>query len=161
MTMEERFAADRNLGTLAKWLRILGYDALLNRASSDENFLGKAAEEGRIVLTRKRDLARLPYPGKLVVVNADHAREQLDEIISVLALEPDPARRMTRCLMCNVPLEEVAKETVAGLVPAYVYETCPQFRRCTRCGKIYWPGTHVRRVEERLRHLVSPRRTDR
>ena len=56
--MDVRFSADCNLGTLAKWLRILGYDTLYERGIADLDFLRKAAEEGRIVLTRKRELAR-------------------------------------------------------------------------------------------------------
>lgn len=69
----------------------------------------------------------------------------------MLALEPDPAKRMTRCLNCNAPLEEVAKEAVTGLVPAYVSENFRQFNICPLCGKVFWPGTHPRRVEEYLR----------
>ncbi|MFC7553294.1 Mut7-C RNAse domain-containing protein [Pseudoroseomonas wenyumeiae] len=25
------------------------------------------------------------------------------------------------------------------------------FRACPCCGRVYWPGSHVRRMEERLR----------
>ena len=69
--MEERFAADRNLGKLVKWLLILGYDTLYDRGTADRHFLRRAGEDGRIALTRKRDLARLAHPELLVVVNAD------------------------------------------------------------------------------------------
>jgi uncharacterized protein len=149
--MEARFAADCNLGKLAKWLRILGYDTLYERGNADRSFLMKAAEEGRIALTRKRDLAALPPPGRLVVVKADHVDGQIGEVLEALTLEPDPARRMTRCLRCNELMEEVAKERVEGLVPAYVYEKYPQFRRCPTCNGIFWPGTHRRHVEDALR----------
>ncbi len=75
--MDVRFIADRNLGTLAKWLRILGYDTLYERGDADLDFLRRAAEDGRIALTRKRDLARRPPVVRLVVVKADHVRDQL------------------------------------------------------------------------------------
>lgn len=149
--MGARFVADCNLGKLAKWLRILGYDTLYERGNADRSFLKKAGEEGRIALTRKRDLAGLSAPGRLVVVKADHVAGQIGEVLEALALEPDPARRMTRCLRCNELMEEVAKERVEGLVPAYVYEKYPRFRRCHCCNGIFWPGTHSRHVEDTLR----------
>jgi uncharacterized protein with PIN domain len=148
--MLERFAADRNLGKLAKWLRILGYDTLYDRNDADRDFLRRAGEEGRIALTRKRELAHRVHLGPLVVVKADHVEGQLSEVITALDLEPDPSRRMARCLNCNAPLEEVPKASLEGLVPIYVFGTCTQFRRCPLCKRIFWPGTHSRHVEERL-----------
>ncbi len=156
--MDVRFAADCNLGTLAKWLRILGYDTLYERGIADLDFIRKAAAEGRIVLTRKRGLARPSFEGRLVVVKADRVRLQLGEVLEVLSLEPDPVKRMTRCLRCNTALEEIPKERVEGRVPVYVYIKCVRFKRCPACGRIYWPGTHRRHIEEFLpvqvrRHL--------
>jgi uncharacterized protein len=148
--MEERFTADRNLGKLAKWLRILGYDTLYDRGPAGRDFLRRAAEDGRIALTRKRDLARNVRPGSLFVVESDRVAAQIGEVLKALGGEPDPSRRMTRCLECNALLEELPKASVEELVPAYVYRASTQFRRCPRCGKIFWPGTHARHVEEFL-----------
>jgi len=156
--MDERFICDRNLGKLAKWLRILGYDTLFYRGNADRDFLRKADQEGRIALTRKRDLERRQHAGRLVVIKADRVNAQIGEILEVLALSPDPLRRMSRCLRCNSMLEEVAKEAVEGMVPVYVYENCMQFRRCSLCGGIFWPGTHPRHVEEYLRRRIPSRR---
>ncbi len=146
-----RFITDGNLGTLAKWLRILGYDTLYYRRNADRDFLLKAEKEGRIALTRKRDLARLPHQGRLVVVNAARAGAQIGEVLEALSLQPDPARRMSICLNCNASLEEIRKEAAEGLVPAFVYDKSTHFRRCPLCGKIFWPGTHGEHVEEYLR----------
>ena len=148
--MDIRFIADRNLGTLAKWLRILGYDTLYERGNADPDFLRKAAEEGRVALTRKRDLAGRPHPARIVVVKADNAPDQLAEVLEALTIIPNPVKRMTLCLRCNTPLEAIPKETAEGLVPVYVYQKYGQFRRCPLCGRIYWPGTHCEHVEERL-----------
>lgn len=149
--MGARFSADCNLGKLAKWLRILGYDTLYERGKADRSFLMKAAEEGRIALTRKRDLAGLSPPGHLVVVKADRVAGQIGEVLEALALEPDAAKRMSRCLRCNDLMEEVGKERIEGLVPAHVYQKYARFRRCPSCDGIFWPGTHRRHVEEILR----------
>jgi uncharacterized protein with PIN domain len=145
--MDVSFAADRNLGTLAKWLRILGYDTLYERGTADPDFLRKATAEGRIVLTRKRELARMSSGGRIVVVKADHVRMQLGEVLGALSLEPDPAKKMTRCLGCNTALEHIPKERVEGSVPVYVYLKCVRFKNCPSCGRIYWPGTHCRHID--------------
>lgn len=155
--MGARFAADCNLGKLAKWLRILGYDTLYERGNADRSFLMKAREEGRIALTRKRGLDRLSPPGHLVVVKADRVAAQIGEILEALTLEPGPTQRMTRCLRCNAPLEEVPKETVEGIVSAYVYGSCTRFSKCPLCGRIFWPGTHLGHVEEYLRTRIHSR----
>lgn len=155
--MDVRFTADRNLGKLAKWLRILGYDTLYDRGNADRAFLRKAGDEGRIALTRKRALARLSQPGHIIVVGADHVGRQIGEVLESLALMPDPAKRMTRCLRCNAPLEEASKETVIGMVPSYVSGTCTQFRICRLCGRVFWSGTHPRHVEEYLKKHIPPR----
>lgn len=148
--MDVRFATDCNLGKLAKWLRILGYDTLYERGNADPDFLRKAAEEGRVALTRKQDLACLPHVGRLVVVKADHVRLQLAEVLDALFLIPDPVKKMTRCLRCNTSLEEIPKERAEGAVPLYTYVTCDQFKGCPSCGRIYWPGTHRRHIEASL-----------
>jgi uncharacterized protein with PIN domain len=153
--MDVRFAADCNLGTLAKWLRILGFDTIYERGIADPDFIRRAAGEGRIVLTRKRRFARQSFEGRLVVVKADHVRLQLGEVLEALSLEPDPLKRMTRCLGCNTVLEKIPKAAVEGRVPVYVYVKCNRFNRCPECGKIYWPGTHRRHIEESLRARMN------
>jgi uncharacterized protein with PIN domain len=152
--MDVRFAADRNLGTLTKWLRILGYDTHYERGNADLDFLLKAAGEGRIALNRKRELARMSSGGRIVVVKADHVRLQLGEVLEALSLEPDPAKKMTRCLGCNFVLEEIAKATAEGRVPVYVYLKCVRFKSCPSCGRIYWPGTHCRHIDAFLRARI-------
>lgn len=154
--MDVRFAADCNLGTLAKWLRILGYDTQYERGKADVEFLRKAAGEGRVVLTRKRGLDRLPFEGRLIVVHADEVRLQLSEIMEALCLEPDPVKKMTRCLGCNSVLEKIPKTSVEGSVPAYVYVKYGEFRRCSACGRIYWPGTHRLHIEKSFKKILTP-----
>lgn len=149
--MDVRFATDCNLGTLTKWLRILGYDTLNDRGNADTRFVGKAAAEGRIVLTRKRELARLSGEARLIVVKADRARAQLGEVLDALGLEPDPAKAMTICLKCNAVLVQIPRSEAEGRVPAYVHAKHDRFKSCPACGNVYWPGTHGRHIEASLR----------
>ncbi len=151
--MNTRFLCDRHLGKLAKWLRILGYDTLWNPADMSQDFLRRGGRDGRIALTRKRDLEGVGLD-RLIVVKADRVDEQIGEILDKLALTPDPKDRLTLCLRCNATLEAVVKEGMEGAVPAHVYQNNTCFRRCPICGRIYWRGTHTRNVEEFLRRHI-------
>ena len=53
-----KFICDEMLGTLAKWLRIMGYDTAYAKGMKDEEIILKAEKEERIVLTRDKMLAR-------------------------------------------------------------------------------------------------------
>ena len=155
--MDLRFVADHNLGKLAKWLRILGYDTLWEPGNADREFLPKAREAGRIALTRRSGLAALPHAGPLIVLTSDRVEGQLGEILEALIMKPDPKDRMTRCLRCNAILEAVTQGEVEAAVPAHVYQNSTYFRKCPICGRIYWPGTHARNVEELLRMRIPTR----
>jgi len=153
-----KFIADINLGRLALRLRMLGYDTLFYRGAADRNFLRKAQQENRVVLTRKRDLAKREFDGVLLVTESDRVERQVEEVLENLNLEPDPDRYFSLCLRCNVLLEEVAKEDVVNRVPPYVFENNSRFMICSRCGAIYWPGTHIENARKWIRALHTPTR---
>jgi uncharacterized protein len=141
-----RFLCDQNLGRLAKWLRILGFDTeLLPRW--DEELMEQAVQSGRIVLTRKGTLS-----GKrgMVFISHDHVQEQLKELLAAIDLKglQEP---LTRCSICNVMLQTITRNEVKGLIPDYVYESHDIFARCTSCGRIYWKGTHMTRMYDMIR----------
>jgi uncharacterized protein len=148
-----KFLCDRNLGKLAKWLRILGYDTLYE--ASDEEFLREADQEGRIALTRNTRLAGRNGPGRIVLVRADRVHEQIGELIETLSLKPDPKDRMNLCARCNKNLLPVPKAEVEEKVPVYVFQNCPEFRKCPVCERIYWSGSHPRRVADFLRRRIQ------
>ena len=137
-----KFLADRNLGKLAKWLRILGYDTVYDRGTIDRAFLNRGIREGRSVLTKRKDMARRDYRGRMLVVSSDDLPGQLREVIDAFELTPDRSSYFTRCLLCNEVLLEVPREEAEPFVPPYVYETQKRFVKCPSCGRFYWAGTH-------------------
>jgi uncharacterized protein with PIN domain len=78
----------------------------------------------------------------MVRVKSDFLEEQLAQLVKELKLDIDRKALFKNCIICNMPLEDAAKESVKAKVPAYVLKTQEAFRRCTGCGKIYWQGTH-------------------
>lgn len=151
---EVRFIADSMLGKLAKWLRILGYDTLYFREGEDGRLLAAALREGRILLTRDTRLIRRRHRCPLLFIHHDRVEEQLKEVAVELGLAMG-GRLGSRCLRCNRPLALLPREEAAGRVPEYVFRHHEVFSRCEGCGRIYWAGSHLRRMEETVRALCG------
>lgn len=149
-----RFLADCMLGRLARWLRFLGYDTLYVRKGEDPPLLELAFKEGRILLTRDTHLIKRRLPVPYLFIRSDHLSEQLKQVIEELHLEVGEEVG-TRCMGCNVPLEEVERSEVQGLVPDFVFRTHQEFYRCPACLKIFWPGSHLKRMEEVLKYVCA------
>jgi hypothetical protein len=149
-----KFITDRSLGRLAKWLRILGYDTTYYVGDADRTFLKKAHSEGRVALTRKRELARRQFTGQMLMNEADRVEDQLRYVIDHYVLTPDSKNLFSCCLRCNAKLVPLRKEEAKELVPVYTYETQQHFMHCQECGSIFWPGTHKNRAEEFFRMRI-------
>ena len=157
-----RFLADAMLGRLATWLRILGYDAEYSRAK-DDALLRRARDEGRILLTRNSGLLRrrsaggrnpADQPPPHLLVHGDHVMVQVRQVVRSLGLDPGgPSAR--RCARCNEVLKPRAKPEVAGRVPEFVWSHHDAFWGCPTCGRIYWAGSHRRRIDETIRSLMA------
>jgi uncharacterized protein with PIN domain len=146
----ERFVADRMLGKLARWLRVLGYDTLYLTGAGDEA-IRRGLDEGRILLTRNRRAHPWLKRGRVVVIKADDPREQLRELVRQLRLSLAEEALLNRCLGCNQPLVTVSKEDVRGDVPEYVWQTHGEFRRCGGCRRVFWSGSHAENMRRRLK----------
>ena len=147
--MPPRFAADAMLGRLARWLRVLGYDTWYDIRVPDAELVRLAETEERVLLTRDRHLLRELRPARALEVRQDDPLQQLHDVVRALALEP-PATLFTRCLLCNAPLEDLAREEAAPLLPAGVQDVPGPVRRCPVCARLYWDGSHVRRMRAAL-----------
>lgn len=145
-----KFVADSMLGRLAKWLRILGFDTLYSPARQDADIVRLARAERRLILTRDRAMAHRRGV-RVFLLHSDEVEKQVREVMVGLGLSP--ANSLSRCPECNGELEPVKKAEVKDLVPPYVYKTQRNFHRCPNCGRIYWQGTHVARIIERLENL--------
>jgi uncharacterized protein with PIN domain len=149
-----RFAVDRMLGRLAKWLRLLGYDAKYSNNLSGELFLA-LAEEGRILLTKNTWMKGKVTPDRLVFIRDNDPMVQLDEVIRLFGLKPEPRSFFTRCTLCNGLLESIQSYNAYGIVPDYVWTAHDRFSRCMDCGKIYWPGSHLERSRKEINRLLG------
>ncbi len=146
------FLADVMLGKLAKWLRIIGYDAEYCRTVGGDELLRRAIAEDRQLLTRSTRLAgRAGLENRICFIRANDPRRQVREVISRYELVITPGKPLTRCLICNRLLAETAPSLLVAQVPEYVRATQQVFLRCHGCGKVYWRGTHYRNMQERIK----------
>jgi uncharacterized protein with PIN domain len=152
-----RFVVDTMLGRLARWLRAMGYDTLYPGQADDRRLLQLARAEERVLVTRDRMLARLAEP-RSCLIRAERLDDQVIEAVERLGLTPDNGDWLSRCLLCNTRLQPGSRESLRGLVPEHVFATHAEFMRCPGCSRIYWAGSHVERMVERLaRWLGRPR----
>lgn len=147
----KKFAADRMLGRLAKWLRVIGQDVIYGPHLSGYGLIRAARAESRLILTRDRSLAK-KQPPEWLFIESDHYREQLLQVIEACELSPF-VNPFTRCLECNAPLQSRPKESIKDLVPPYVYATQDSFSCCPVCRRIYWPATHHEKMMAEIRQL--------
>ena len=148
-----KFMVDNNVGKLAKWLRIMGYDTLFFNGRNDANMIATALAQGRVILTKDTQIMkrRVVTKGwlKAIFINSDEPELQMRQVIDTLNLDCQ-LRPFTICLECNQPLVERSKEEVRDLVPPYVFQTQSQYMECPACHRIYWRGTHWQAMTKRL-----------
>lgn len=153
MAEAPRFIVDCNVGKLAKWLRLMGYDAIFFTGVSDAELVAKALAEGRVILSRDTQIMkrRVVTSGRLkaILLRDDEPELQIRQVIRELGLNSN-FRPFTICLECNQALIERGKGEVKELVPPYVYQTQSQFMQCPSCQRIYWRGTHWQAMTKRL-----------
>ena len=153
-----KFIADSNVGRLARWLRIAGFDTLFVKGIDDNRLVRIALDEGRVLLTRDNQILRrrLVTSGRLkvILIEDDEVKAQLRQVLTALNLAGQ-LRPFSLCVECNEPLVPREREEVEELVPPYVFRTQTQYMQCPGCLRIYWRGTHWERMSRELEGIVG------
>ncbi|MBL7084801.1 MAG: Mut7-C RNAse domain-containing protein [Candidatus Omnitrophica bacterium] len=147
-----KFILTKELGRLAKWLRILGYDSKFYRQDKLSTLVIQALREERVILTRNSRLSRFPGP-RVVKIDSDFVDKQIKQVLGQIKLKAKPKEMFSRCTICNAELDDVAKGHIKNKVPEYVYETQKNFRICPKCKRVYWQGTHWGNVRKYLEKI--------
>ena len=146
-----KFLCDQMLGTLAKWLRIFGFDTFYANAEiRDEDLLRIAKKENRIIVTRDKQFARKGKKENLQIIeiNTTDLDEQLHHILGNTDINEDDI--LSRCSLCNTILDEIEKSNVKNKVPQRVFENNEKFWFCPKCDKIYWMGSHYGKIIKKI-----------
>jgi hypothetical protein len=147
--MEPNFAAEKTLGKLAKWLRILGFDTIYDPD------IKNPAESGRILLTRTKNIKDEYTTDKLIFIKSDKPFNQLKEVIKALGIVNEDIKTFTRCIRCNTKIRMINKNSIRSVVPDYVWENQDSFKTCIKCKRIYWQGSHTKRSMKIIKKLFE------
>jgi hypothetical protein len=149
------FVLDSNLGRLARYLRLLGFDCLYQNDFDDETVANIADREQRTVLTRDRALLQRKVITRGYFVREVRPRLQVKEVLARF----DLYRLVTpfsRCIRCNGDLQVIDKQAIEGRLEPKTRKYFDTFRMCTDCGQIYWQGSHHARSLQLIAELTKP-----
>lgn len=148
------FVVDTNLGKLARWLRLLGFDTRWRNDYADSEVVRLGVEENRIILTRDR---RLLFHKVILYgfwIRAVNPGQQIRETMQRMGLAHH-IRPFHRCLDCNGPIRPVAKSAVIARLEPLTRKYYDEFFQCEHCNRIYWKGSHYLNLIQRLEQLET------
>jgi uncharacterized protein with PIN domain len=151
---EPRFVADTHLGRLAAYLRLFGFDTLYGADAPDAELARTSAAEHRILLTRDRGLLKRSAVTHGCYIRQTNPRLQLQEVLERFDLSASAAP-FTRCLRCNGLLVTAGKEDLAALLPPRIRELYDSFQFCPSCQRVYWEGSHHRRMRQLVEQVLN------
>jgi uncharacterized protein with PIN domain len=150
-----KFAADCMLGTLAKWLILLGHDVAYFPRIEDGELVRVARREGRTILTCDRRLVQRRDAKDHILIGSQNLAAQVRQVMEERRLRIRKDRLFRRCVKCNRATRPVSRPSVRLEVPPYVYRKHRRFTRCPRCRRIFWRATHVDRMLENLKETIG------
>jgi uncharacterized protein len=151
---EIKFFADVNVARLVRWLRAIGIDTVWEDAIADADLIKRAIVENRFVLTLDKRILREFRADNILLLKSESSPEQFAEIVRHFQIEK-PQKLFTRCLVCNTLLRNAEMEEISANAPLYARETHEKFYYCPQCGKIYWEGSHTRRMLVAIEDVFS------
>ncbi len=150
-TTERRLLCDEMLQGLGRWLRAAGHDtAIAAGGMADSALLELALAEQRVLVTCDRALGRRAGGGLRVLVLESEGAERAAAVLRDRVPLDWLHAPFSRCLLDNTPLRLAGSKELAR-VPPRAQKLGGVVRACPACGRVYWPGSHVRRMSGRLR----------
>ncbi len=149
-----RFIVDCMLGKLAKWLKILGFDALFFSRIEDDELLTIARKESRILLTKDTGLIQQAKDVEALFLKSEEWRDQVQQVLEHFNLR-EKVNPHTRCIDCNVVLKNLLKKNAKNLVSAFVFDKADSYALCPNCGRVFWRGTHFKDMEAKIQEILN------
>jgi uncharacterized protein len=157
-----RFVIDGMLGSLARWLRMLGYVAEYESNADDNDLLRSSEKPETVLLTRDEELYNRALGKRIrsVLILGGTEEARLGQLAKTLGISLEMDMASTRCPECGLELHEISKAEATSAVPVKSLDLYDKFWRCTNsnCGKTYWVGSHwkqIRRTLEEARKIAS------
>jgi hypothetical protein len=151
---ETRFLLDVHLGKLAHYLRMLGFDALYRNDYEDAQLAQLSRQEKRILLTRDIGLLKRSLVTHGYFLRETNPKKQLPEVLRRF----DLYRAITpfqHCITCNGLMQPIQKIEATQHLPVDTVQHYDSFYRCNHCGKIYWKGSHYKKMQEFIAEIKN------
>jgi uncharacterized protein with PIN domain len=149
---DPKFIADVHLGKLASYLRLFGFDTYFSTDSKDRDIINISLSDKRIILTRDRELLKNKRVTHGYWIRSVYPDAQIKDVLLRFDLKNKLAP-FTRCMECNGLLEDVSKKEILNRLLPKTRQYYRKFKRCRQCNRIYWNGSHYRRMKERIKML--------
>ncbi len=138
------------LGRLARRLRLLGIDVQYEPRLKGIAGYRQARSEGRIFLTRQQ---RFRNMADTLFVESDDINQQIEQVKRALNISGERVKKdnglLSRCSVCNETLKRISRDDARPAVPFYIYQIHTEFRRCPKCHRVYWPGSHIQKIKDK------------
>ncbi len=155
-----KFVIDAMLGSLARKLRSFGFDALYYKEGDDAVILDMCRRQRRILVTADRALALHAEKVGLGVLPVS-GRTDGERVAAMIAGAQNKGLLLVRgeslCSVCNGPLVRISRRVAEETLPKPLARKHRSFYRCLDCGKVYWRGSHWKKLR-RLERLFENRR---
>jgi uncharacterized protein with PIN domain len=146
------------LGSVARKLRIFGFDTLYVAHAHDDEILKIGIEQNRVILTADKELFKRTVKAGAAGVLVGGASD-VEDLVHILAKNGITSVSLdgigSRCSACNGLLEARTPEQVRDRLPGKVAELQSEFYQCTSCGKVYWEGGHLKRIRSLAKSVDS------
>ena len=148
-----RFILDTHLGKLARYLRMLGFDAAYDRDWDSAELIDLSLRQKRIILTRSLEVLKQNRVTHGYWLRHHEPRHQLQDVLRALDLFGQ-VHPFTRCMDCNGSIDKVDKAVTRGKIIPRVFQQFDEFRQCRECRKIFWQGSHHKRMLQLISKLA-------
>ena len=158
MKNEIKFVCDIMLKNLTRWLRMFNIEALYPPSENDTDVVSFALEHDAIILTKDKEMCKRKAAKKCYLIMSDNIDDMLFEVFKKFKLELPDKFYPNFCPICNGMLKIMSKDDVEkekSKIPIKVLNNVKQFWKCNNCGKIFWKGTHWKKINKRLENLKS------
>jgi len=150
-----KFVLDVHLGRLARYLRLAGFDTVYENSLGDREIIDIARSQKRIILTRDLGILKNDRVTHGYFIRSDNPRTQIQEVVNYFSLHK-LAQPFSRCTRCNGKVKRISRKEAEPRVSKRTFRFYRRFYCCTSCGKIYWEGSHVGRMQKFLSELLTP-----
>lgn len=140
------------LGTIARKLRIYGFDTLYIKHIGDEKILEKGKIENRIILTKDKIFIQKILRENCEVIFLESKNSEVENLVKIFnCCEIDKisfSLDNSRCALCNTKIKMISNKEVYLDVPEKVKKSISILYNCEKCKKFYWEGSHIKNIKK-------------